>query len=841
MKMHLYQFWLFNSCTLFFLYSYNPTAAQIIPDATLPINSSVTQQGNTSVIEGGTTAGTNLFHSFKEFSIPTGGTAFFNNASDVQNIFSRITGSSISNIDGLIKANGTANLFLLNPNGIIFGPNARLNIGGSFLATTANSINFADNFQFSATNPQGTPLLTINVPIGLQFGQNPASIQVQGTGYDLSDPDPIFRPIIRGNSLTGLQVLPGKTLALVGGDINLVDGVLTAEQGRIELGSVDGGEVSLNLIPQGFTLNYQGVQKFRDIRMSQRSLADASGGGFIRVQANNLSLTDGSLIWIQNQGLQQGGNIYINANHSINLSGNNPPSRSQTFSVISETIGSGNGADVVVSTQELVILDGQSIHTHSYGSGKAGNLNVSADSIQLIGGSPTPTFQVSTLASIAYSSGNAGNITVSTQHLTAVNGANVASVTFSSGDGGNVTVNATDIELIGTTPYPFLPSGLSSDSLGAGNGGTLTVNTSRLVIRNGGITTSAYATGDAGDITINATEFVEIGDINNIAPKHPWINYLGASSRIHPYPEILGLPPAPSGFSGNVTINTPVLRVTDYNAKVQVNNQGIGNGGTLRVNANYIFLDNGGTITAVTESGTGGNIELRARNLLLMRGNSEISATANRVGNGGNINITTPLLVAFPTEDSDISANSIDRRGGNITINSSAIIGTQFRNQNTYLSDITAFGRDASLSGTVQLNTPDVDPSSGLIELPVNLVDSTRLIAQGCPANRGNSFTITGRGGLPPSLNELLRANNTVLPNWVSSDLPAESAASESISTQNFSSQNPKSKIPNQIVEATGWIINEKGQMELIASARTPTSNGFWFNPPSCPETVEAR
>ena len=833
MKMHLYQFWLFNSCTLFFLYSYNPTAAQIIPDATLPINSSVTQQGNTSLIEGGTTAGTNLYHSFKEFSVPTGGTAFFNNASDVQNIFSRVTGNSISNIDGLIKANGVANLFLLNPNGIIFGPNARLNIGGSFLATTANSINFADNFQFSATNPQTAPLLTINVPIGLQFGQNPASIQVQGTGYDLSDPNPIFGPMIGGNTLTGLQVLPGKTLALVGGDINLVDGVLTAEQGRIELGSVDGGEVSINLIPQGFTLSYQNVQNFRDIRLSQRSVADASGGGFIQVQGNNLSLTDGSLIWIQNQGLQSGGNININAHHSIKLSGNNPASRSQTFSIISETIGSGNGADVVVSTQELAIMDGQSIHTHSYGSGKAGNLNVSADSIQLIGGSPTAIFNTSALASIAYDSGNAGNITVSTQHLTAVNGANVVSVTFSSGDGGDVTVNATDIELIGTTPYPFLPSGLSSDSLGAGNGGKLTVNTSRLVIRNGGITSSAYATGNAGDITINATEFVEIGDINNIAPGHPWINYLGASSRIHPNPEILRQPAAPSGFSGNVTINTPVLRVTD-NAKVQVNNQGIGNGGTLRLNANYIFLDNGGTITAVTESGNGGNIELQARNLLLMRGNSEISATAFGIGDGGNINITTPLLVAFPTEDSDISANSIDRRGGNITINSYAIIGTQFRNQNTSLSDITAFGKDASLSGTVQLNTPDVDPSSGLIELPVNIVDPTRLIAQGCPANRGNSFTITGRGGLPPNPSEPLRANNTVLPNWVTRDR----SSSETISTP---IQNPKSEMPNQIVEATGWIINNKGQMELIASAPTPTSNDFWFAPPSCPETVEAR
>lgn len=829
MKLNLCILWFFNSSILFFLDNSIPTAAQIIPDATLPVNSSVKQQGNINVIEGGTTAGTNLFHSFESFSIPTGGTAFFNNASNVQNIFSRVTGRSISNIDGIIKANGTANLFLLNPNGIIFGPNARLNIGGSFLATTANSINFADGFQFSATNPQTSSLLTINVPIGLQFGQNPASIQVQGTGYDLSDPESVFSPITRGNSLTGLQVLPEKTLALIGGDINLIASVLTAEKGRIELGSVDGGEVRLNLISQGFTFSYQNVQNFKDIQLSQRSLIDASGGGFIQLQANNLSLRDASLIWIQNQDSQQGGNISINAAQSVELSGINPESRADSVSILSETIGSGNGADIVVSTRELTVRDGQSIDTHSYNSGKAGNLNVSADYIQLIGHSPTFSFDASVLISIAYNSGNAGNVTVSTQRLTAVNGGLVASVTFGSGNGGDVTVNATDIELIGTTSYPFLPSGFASDSLGEGKGSTITINTSRLVIRNGGITSSAYATGDAGDITINAREFVEIGDINNIAPEHPWINYLGASAGIHPYPELLRVPSVASGFSGDVAINTPVLRVRD-NAKVQVNNRGVGNGGTLRVNANYIFLDNGGSITAATASGTGGNIELRARNLLLMRGNSLISATASSNGNGGNINITTPLLVAFPTENSDISANSNDRRGGNVTINSSAIFGTQFRNQNTSLSDITAFGRDSSLNGNVQINTPDIDPSAGLI-------DSTRLIAQGCAANRGNSFIVTGRGGLPLLPNEPLRTNNTISVDWVGN---TQEQRSRDIQTQRIIS--PTTNYPvlttqknSEIVEATGWVRNNKGQVILISSTHTVTTNGISFIRPSCP------
>ncbi|NJR76791.1 MAG: filamentous hemagglutinin N-terminal domain-containing protein, partial [Scytonema sp. CRU_2_7] len=150
----------------------------------------------------------------------------FNNATNIQNIISRVTGGSVSNIDGLIKALGNANLFLLNPAGIIFGPNAQLNIGGSFLGSTANSFIFDNGFEFSATNPEAPPLLTINIPIGLRFRDKPGSITTQSAN---------------------LEVPSGNSLTLVGGNVSLDKGKLTAPGGRIELGGLSVvGEVGLN-------------------------------------------------------------------------------------------------------------------------------------------------------------------------------------------------------------------------------------------------------------------------------------------------------------------------------------------------------------------------------------------------------------------------------------------------------------------------------------------------------------------------------------------------------------------------------------------------------------------
>ncbi len=218
--------------------------AQITPDGTT--NTRVDINGNDFTIEQGDRAGGNLFHSFSDFSVPTGGSAFFNNAADIVNIFSRVTGGNISNIDGLIGANGAANLFLINPAGIIFGEGARLDIGGSFYGSTADSIVFPDG-NFSATDFDNPPLLTINAPVGLNFRDNPGDITVRGDGQGTRTTSDLI------DTEDALRVNSNQTFALIGGNLNLEGATIKTAGGRIELGSIEGNErVNLTQIEKGW-------------------------------------------------------------------------------------------------------------------------------------------------------------------------------------------------------------------------------------------------------------------------------------------------------------------------------------------------------------------------------------------------------------------------------------------------------------------------------------------------------------------------------------------------------------------------------------------------------------
>ena len=219
-----------------------------------------------------------------------------------------------------------------------------------------------------------------------------------------------------------------------------------------------------------------------------------------------------------------------------------------------------------------------------------------------------------------------------------------------------------------------------------------------------------------------------------------------------------------------------------------------------------------------------GNIDLNARNIIL-RKNSNITTNAKGSNNiGGNITINTDNLVAIPGKNSKISANSTDFRGGNVTINTTGLFGLQFQNASSNISGISATGANEQ-NGTVNINRPDVDPASGLIELPVNIVDHSQLIAQGCPASHGDKFIITGRGGLPTLPFEPLRSNQTEEVDWVTTSHSLSSQVNDS-----FKEQLTKPRI----IEADNWVIDNLGEVMLIASE--PNSRpGDFITSTACP------
>ena len=828
-------------------------AQRVIEDGTLPTR--VTPDANNlnftiDSINNSNRAGNNLFHSFKEFSIPTGGSAIFNNSTNVVNIINRVTGGNISNIDGLIKANGNANLFLINPNGIVFGKDARLDIGGSFFGSTATSIKFADG-EFSAIATTTPPLLSINIPLGLQMGNNSAAIEVQGAGYSAASNDiNSFSPFIV-TSLDGLRVKPRNTLALIGGEVSLNGGVVTADSGRVELGSVKEGLVKINSTTQGWNLDYNGLQNFGDIKLDSKALADASGvgSGSIQLQARNISVKNGSKVFVQSRDNTNEGKIKANATESIDVIGTNSDGGLRS-AVLTETLEMGNAAEIAISTPKLLVSQGGEISTKTFSPGRGGNIRVNAsESIQISESSPlnpindsqitTASFnsgaagdiniltkQLSVLgqniSSVNYATSNGGNVSVATEKLTILDGGILGSATFGIGLGGDVLVDAKFIKLVGINFNTFRFSSLSAATIGMGNAGNLTVNTRSLILEDGGrVDSSTLASGAAGSVTVNATDSIKVsgtvpGSVN------PSLIISSANIVDESFIQFFGSPGILSGDSGNVNINTPVLKVTD-GGEVTVRNDGTGKGGILNINANSILLNSKGKITASTQSGGGGNIDLQLKNGLILRNQSLISAEAGGTGNGGNININSPVIAGV--ENSDIIANALEGNGGNININTSGLFGLQFRDELTSSSDIAASSQ-FGVNGTVEINNPVIDPSSSLTQLPSDVIDSSQKIASGCSANQGNSFTVVGKGGLAANPEDVVAEVNV----WRDlRDLSIfNNGKKRSIQVNNDS--------PRKIVEATGWIVDSYGNIEFVAQS---SNRDGWQNTSNCQGEVK--
>ena len=649
------------SCWMSGVFVALPGSAQTItPDGTL--GTAINQTGLNYTITNGTAAGSNLYHSFGQFLIPTGGSATFdlNATPATRTIFSRVTGGSISNIDGLIRttnSTSSVSLFLINPAGIVFGANASLNIGGSFVATTANRVKFADGTEFSATHSTVAPLLTVSIPVGLQFNAGTGGIQVQGNGND---------SIVPTTNL-GIIGSPGQTIALVGSEVNLSGGVITAPVGRIEVGAVGSGLVSLTRTPAGWQLGYSQVQALGNVNLTNRSslwnpdpIGNPAGG--IQVVGRDITLNQ-SQIAAATAGAGQGGDVTVNAQRSLSLGGVNANAQAPSAWIVNQVAqgATGNGGAVNIQAGNLSLQDGAGIETLSLGSGSAGRVQVQADTI-LASGTVRMTSPLlpsgsssSHISSTAYASGASGNVDVTAQQITLTDSAQIVTYVLpgATGQGGNVTVNAANILVMGYSPLSLTPGGIQTYTLGIGNGGAINVLTDRLNLLNSGIV-AAFTTrlagtpgtgiGNAGDTTVVARESISIAGTNPYEPT--LISFLGSLT-------------VGAGKSGNVSVTAPQLSIQDggglgtsslpvvgnFGDRTQSNNLGNAGNVTLKV-ANQVevsgvnrFTQTPSTLGSTSFSnGNGGNVAIQTNQLQVLNGGS-ISAVAESTGNAGTLTI----------------------------------------------------------------------------------------------------------------------------------------------------------------------------------------------------------
>lgn len=659
------------------------TIAQIVPDSTLPNNSEIVTDGNNTIIQGGTQVGPNLFHSFQEFSLSTGNAAIFNNGMNISNILTRVTGNNISFIDGLIRTNGMTNLFFLNPNGIFFGPNSALLMEGSFLASTANSIIFSDGTQFSTINPNSS-LLSISTPIGLNFGENPGLIGIQGEGHQLNSSFPT--PVIGERGRPNLLSSSGNNLALIGGDIVLNGGIILSLGGNLDLGSVEEGTVLFNVNQSDWSFDYSQSKGFKNINFLTRSLLDATGlseSGSINLQAKNITLQDGSVILIQNLVSKPSGAIEIEATESFRLSGTDPIAKI-IGGLRTETLGLGTGGNIQISTPKFSLIEGGLILSTNFQSGEAGNISLDvSETLELIGSSPRDPFAVSSIISLSVAVGNAGDISISAGNLSIRDGAVISASSVGVGQGGQVDIEVQEtLDISGVQPILGFPSAISSVALNQGNAGSVLINTARLVLQEGGqILTATGAFGNAGSIFINSSESIIVeGNSSEIISSGEVRDEITRDS--------FGLPDISTGNSGEIRILTPQLRLSD-NAQIAVTNEGLGDGGNLVIQAPSLFL-NQSDISGSTQVGNGGNINITSNIIRLL--NSEISAAAGGTGNGGNISLDTNFLILL--DNSSITANAFEGNGGNINITSQGL----FVSPDSSITASSQFGIDGEVN-----------------------------------------------------------------------------------------------------------------------------------------------
>jgi filamentous hemagglutinin family protein len=696
--------------------------------------------------------GPNLFQSFSQFNLTSGDSATFTAAGStgpISNIIARVTGGPAS-IDGTVNSTiAGANLFFLDPAGVMFGPHAQVNVTGAFVVGTADYVRLADGGRFNAKLGDDSQLTSAEVSaFGFLPGATPQPVTFAGT--QLSIP-------------TGLHVVAGGiTLDQGSADGTTERGTtLAAPSGNLTLFSAaSAGEVAFSLASPGsgfagatntsfgaITLrhdssaNIDGAGGGRLVIRSGKLVVDGStvtsrtlggvAGGDISVQASSLSVTNGSFIGTDSElgATAPAGSVAVQVSGNATLSGTG-----SQISADTETASDGGTINVNVGGA-LTLTEGGSILATTDSAGRGGTVEIHAGSLAMGADSDVSTNTAFT--------GAAGSIQVDVAGSMDMSGnAIVSAGTFDLGEGGDVRVQAHTLDMTGK-------STISSDTENLGNGGTVTVNADQLFIRGEGALFAAFGFR-IGITGITAESLGLGGNAGSVTVDAPTLGLAGGA--------VISTASFSAGRGGTTTVSCADGSLTDQS---EISSTSLTQAGTVSLTATDSFtISNDSSIT--TSAGrNGGNINLKVGRLLYLfdsniQGYAGLRSFPGEVvgGNGGNITIDPEFVVL---DHSFISANDLAPGGldGNI-VN----LADFFFTSQSFLH----------ATGTIETTTPDLDLGQKLIAAAIDPIDPRNRLRESCAAaikHEFSSLVVVGRNGTENGPDELQ-------PDFgVSEDMPA--------------------------------------------------------------------
>ncbi len=645
--------------------TYQPTNRAPVADNTL--GTQVSGDGNNFNITGGVTKGQTLLQSFTDFSVPTNGSANFANPVGNRDIITRVTGNLFSDINGTVNSNG-ANFFLINPNGIVFGTNARLNVGKAFVGSTANSIDLVDaggrTITFG-TNPNGdAPLLSVapNVLFDvsrLSLGGGNGQISNFGTLQTTNNAQ--YIGLIGGNvtldgSLGGGNIIaPGGRIDI--GGLNSVgaisvdnDGLVFSENGlrRSDVSLINGAEATVR------ATDLSPVNTFFNNATSSSSInISANNIDFLNPNAQIVALDAG---WEANLGSQTipTGDIKLDATGKVNL--DNAVIRNTLRAATQASIG-----DVKIRAGDLA-LNNSVILSATNGIGNAGNIDITAS------GGINITNNSSISSNNIEARGQAGDINIKATGDIKISGYDASSInpTFSQissttdglGDAGKITIDTQG--KLSVSDNGFIESAIVETGIGNSQGIKITAR--ELSLANGGfIFANTFqkdrvdGKGNAGDINIKTTGDIKIAGFDPFSI-NPTFSQIASNT-------------AGQGDAGKITIETQgKLSIRDRGViSSSIEPTGVGNSNGIRITAQELSLANNSSIltnTFSTVRGNAGDINIKTTGDIQISGSdssinpilSLISSATNGLGDAGKITIDTQGKLSLNNRGTILSA-----------------------------------------------------------------------------------------------------------------------------------------------------------------------------------------